>query len=140
MTQMLRLALTMALIAAGGTLVGCGGSGDAPASDQQPGDATHGEMSATSDATTDAGDAMGHTASPVTVAGAVGCGHCNYHMTESCQVVVKTDAGTYVVVDGVDRNGELWNERFSGKHLEVVGAMTEAGGQEHVAMQSYTLD
>jgi hypothetical protein len=76
----------------------------------------------------------------VTLAGTLGCGHCNYHVGSSCSAAVKTADGKIYILD-VDEDSELFTQRQSGKAVTVVG-MSRAGseGVNHLDVASYELD
>ena len=75
----------------------------------------------------------------ITLAGTTGCGHCNYHVTESCAAAMQTAAGDIFVIDDVDEADALWAARMEGKPVTVVGSVSDVDGVQHVTMQSYEL-
>ena len=77
------------------------------------------------------------TAGVIELVGTTGCGHCNFHKTESCAVGLETADGHFYVVDGVGQDTEVWNQRFSGKKMKVKGTVAAKGGLDHVQMASY---
>ncbi len=87
-------------------------------------------------ATTESGQA---TEGEIVLTGTTGCGHCNFHKTESCAVGLQTADGHIYVIDGVGEDTEVWNQRFAGKKMMVKGTMAAAqkDGLDHVQMASY---
>ena len=77
----------------------------------------------------------------VQLAGTLGCGHCNYHVTEDCAAVVRTANGDSYVLDGVDENSELWAKRLEPGHkITVSGKIVGIEPVKHVALTSFELD
>ena len=99
---------------------------------QTPAPAATGEMAAT----TESGQAA---AGEIVLTGTTGCGHCNFHKTESCAVGLQTADGHIYVIDGVGEDTEVWNQRFAGKKMTLKGTMAAAqkDGLDHVQMASY---
>lgn len=90
----------------------------------------------------------GAPAGEVQLAGVLGCGHCNFHVTPECAAVVKTAGGDFYVLDGVGEGSELWEKRFEGtRQITVTGTImgtdtdADTGTKQpmHLAMTSYEL-
>lgn len=76
----------------------------------------------------------------VQLAGVLGCGHCNFHVTPECAAVVKTAAGDFYVLDGVGEGSELWEKRIEGtRQITVNGTVMGADKVKHLAMTSFEL-
>lgn len=103
---------------------------------------------AAAEATDMAGDAMDETADAamamvdengmVTVAGTVGCGHCNYGMGESCSAAMKSADGTVYLLEGVDET-PVFEERKSGKAIQVVGVAKEVDGVKTIVVETWEM-
>lgn len=75
----------------------------------------------------------------VTLQGQLGCGHCNFHMGETCSAALQVAEGLVIILD-VSEDHELYTDRFSGRRVEVVGtvaAIDELG--THVDVTSYSV-
>jgi hypothetical protein len=109
-----------------------GGSGQAPAP-------TSGEAAAPATPEGQPADAV--MGAEVQVAGVLGCGHCNYHVTADCAAVVRTANGDTYVLDGVDETSDLWAKRMEPNHkITVSGKIVGVEPVKHVAMTSFELD
>ncbi|MFN8547485.1 MAG: hypothetical protein U0527_05815 [Candidatus Eisenbacteria bacterium] len=128
------LALAAATLVAG-SLVACGGSSKENGGVAQNHAAPAGGMTAAKPSADQAMSAS--TAGAIELVGTTGCGHCNFHKTESCAVGLETADGHFYVVDGVGQDTEVWNQRFSGKKMKVKGTVAAKDGLDHVQMASY---
>jgi len=126
------LALFLAL-----ALVACGG-----ANESEPAAETHDDAMAQSEvqpevqpelqaATYAVGD-------KVELTGVAGCGHCSYHVTDSCAMAMSVGDVVYIL-DGIDDDTEAFNQRTSGKQISVVGVLTDAGDPKHIQVESHKI-
>jgi hypothetical protein len=77
----------------------------------------------------------------VTLAGTVGCGHCNFGKTSECSSAIQTADGQITVLDGVSTDSELWKLREeNSKPAEVTGTLSQGtDGLPHLKMSSYKI-
>jgi hypothetical protein len=77
----------------------------------------------------------------VTLAGTVGCGHCNFGKTGECSSAIQTADGQVTVIDGVSHDSELWKLREeNAKPAEVTGTLSQGtDGLPHLKMSSYKI-
>jgi hypothetical protein len=75
----------------------------------------------------------------VTLTGTLGCGHCTYHVGNSCAAAVKTSEGVVYILDKVGEDSELFQKRYDGTEITVVGVPSEQGGANHVAVASWQM-
>ena len=68
----------------------------------------------------------------VTLTGVVGCGHCTYHIANSCSTALKTDDGTVWILDGIDEGDELFENRYEGTEVTMAGVVSYVGGVAHL--------
>jgi len=88
------------------------------------------EAAPTPDATLAAGE--------VQLAGVLGCGHCNYHVTSDCAATIKTASGDVYVLDGVQEGSDLWEKRLAGtQQITVTGTVLGSDKVKHVAMNTF---
>jgi hypothetical protein len=74
----------------------------------------------------------------VQLAGVLGCGHCNFHVTSDCAACIKTAGGEVYVLDGVQEGSDLWEKRLAGtQQISVTGAVLGTDKVKHVAMNSF---
>lgn len=128
------LTLATALLLAA-SLAACGGSSKEKSGVAQDHSAPASGMSAAKPAAEQAMNTS--TEGAMELVGTTGCGHCNFHKTESCAVGLQTADGHFYVVDGVGQDTEVWNQRFSGKKMKVKGTVAAKDGLDHVQMASY---
>ena len=72
----------------------------------------------------------------ILLVGALGCGHCAYHVTNECAPALKTADGTIYVLESETEQDKLMGDRFSGKEITVSGTVKKVDGQLvlHTAM------
>jgi len=77
----------------------------------------------------------------VTLAGTVGCGHCNFGKTGECSSAIQTADGNVTVLDGVSMDSDLWKLREeNAKAAEVTGTLSQGpDGLPHLKMSSYKI-
>lgn len=77
---------------------------------------------------------------PVTLAGTLGCGHCNYEKTAECAAAIQTANGDVYVIDGVTVPSPLWSAREARKQAQITGTVAKSeDGLMHLALTSYQL-
>ena len=77
-------------------------------------------------------------AGEVQLAGVLGCGHCNYHVTSDCAATIKTASGDVYVLDGVQEGSDLWEKRLAGtQQITVTGTVLGSDKVKHVAMNTF---
>ena len=121
-------------------LAGCGGTG----SDQATAEKKTAEPAQTSEpaqtATREAAPAAQTAGTPTTLAGTLGCGHCNYEKTAECAAAIQTAGGEVYVIDGVTVPSPLWSAREARKQAQITGTVAKGeDGLMHLAMTSYQL-
>jgi len=100
------------------------------------GDKMEGAADAAKGAIDGAADAAKSIA-PVSLAGTTGCGHCDFHIGDSCSAAMKTADGTIYILDGVDPESKLFTDRQNAMNVKVVGVVKDgADGAKHVAVAS----
>jgi hypothetical protein len=72
----------------------------------------------------------------VQVTGKMGCGHCNFHIGETCSAAMQTADGKIYVIDGVAEDSEVFKNRMSGKEITVAGVVKEVDGISHIEAKS----
>ena len=82
-----------------------------------------------------AGGAEAEMAS-VTLSGTLGCGHCSYHMTESCAPAMKTADGVVYLIEGGEKQQELMDNRLDNPEVKIAGRVTEVDGQKVIYTDS----
>jgi hypothetical protein len=75
----------------------------------------------------------------LTLTGTAGCGHCNFHIAESCAMAMQVADGTVFLLDGIDEDTEAFNQRTKGMEITVIGKVTEAGDANRLAVESYEM-
>ncbi len=67
----------------------------------------------------------------MTLEGKIGCGHCTYHVTESCALAMQAGDGTvYVIASAPSPDyDQFFGDRFSGKQITVTGDVGELDGK-----------
>lgn len=132
---MKHLSLALALVFAV-ALAGCQGSGKQATEEAAPASqATEQAQGQPAAQTTPAAEGQ------VTLAGNVGCGHCNFGKTSECSSAIQTADGSVTVIDNVDPTHELWKLREENmKPAEVTGAVAQGpDGLQHIQMTSYKI-
>ncbi len=79
----------------------------------------------------------------VQLAGTLGCGHCVFHVTADCAACVKTASGEVYVIDGVNEQSPVWEQRLEDGHtITVAGTVVDGndGDPKHIAMKSFDLN
>jgi glucose/arabinose dehydrogenase len=73
----------------------------------------------------------------VTVSGTLGCGHCTYHLTDSCSAALQTaDGGTYILDVGED--SPWFDKRYDSLNLKVTGTVHHEGTVVHLQSPNVT--
>lgn len=86
-----------------------------------------------------AGDAA--VPAEVQLAGTLGCGHCNFHVTSECAAVLRTASGESYILDGVEESSDLWAKRLEPGHkITVTGKLVGTDAIKHLAMTSFEID
>ena len=62
----------------------------------------------------------------ITVAGKLGCGHCNYQASDGCSAAIQTAEGAVFILD-VAEESKWFQNRFGGAKLEVTGKVQHRG-------------
>jgi hypothetical protein len=75
----------------------------------------------------------------LTLTGTAGCGHCNFHIAESCAMAMQVADGTIFLLDGIGEDTEAFNQRTKGMEITVIGKVTEAGDANRLAVDSYEM-
>jgi len=127
----LSFALGIALVVG---LMGCQGAGKQATEENAAAQHPAGEQAATQ--TPPAGEAQA-----VTLAGNVGCGHCNFGKTSECSSAIQTADGTVTVIDGVSTDSELWKLREENmKPAEITGTIAQGpDGLQHIQITSFKI-
>lgn len=116
-------------------VIGCGNKAEERQA-ATPAEGTQAQPAATESAP---GTETAPAATPVTLTGLVGCGHCNFSKTEHCSAAIQTAGGEVYVIDGVTTDSELWKLREeNAKNCEIVGMVSPGSdGLNHIMMASY---
>lgn len=69
----------------------------------------------------------------VTLTGAVGCGHCTYHIGTHCSAAMQTADGTIWILDGIEEGNEIFDNRFDGGEITMAGTVSYVDGVAHLA-------
>ena len=134
MKRSLNLALGLVFL----SLAGCQQKAGQEAKTETPADQSAGH------AATETAPAQTQTAAAgetVTLAGNVGCGHCNFGKTSECSSAIQTADGNVTVIDGVAHDSELWKLREENmKPAEVTGTVAQGpDGLQHMQMASFKI-
>jgi hypothetical protein len=106
------------------------------AASQMHGDAHAGQTDASQTTTPDESQAATGGAE-VSLAGTLGCGHCNYHVATECAAAIKTASGDVYLIDNADKDSELFQKRYDGIQVTVNGNVSETDDVNHITMTSY---
>lgn len=66
----------------------------------------------------------------VDVEGKLGCGHCNYHVKDSCCLAMQATDGTVYLLEAEERQDELMDARLDQPAVKVTGRMAEVDGHK----------
>ncbi len=69
----------------------------------------------------------------VTVTGTLGCGHCNFHIGESCSAAIQTADERVYILDGLAAGDDLYDHRFDGGRYQVTGRAHDVDGVHHLS-------
>lgn len=126
------------VLALGAAWTGCQGEKGPTPSDKRAKAASEAAPQGEGASAANPGDAA--QAGEVQLAGTLGCGHCNFHVTPDCAAAVKTASGEIYVLDGVQEGSDLWEKRIEPAHqITVTGAILGSDKVKHVAMTSFDL-
>ena len=108
--------------------LGCGQKASDSHNAETPAADTHADTHAADHSAADADVAAAAYAvgDEVTLAGTIGCGHCNFSAGEGCSAAVQTADGGIYILD-VEESSEAFQARMSGKPVEVVGTISAIG-------------
>jgi hypothetical protein len=134
--------LTFSLIAVLAALAACSGGGE---SQQAQGEVADQQAQSQAKTTIDeAEEAVAKTeakqleeGSEVTVVGTLGCGHCTYHVGDSCSAAIQTAEGAVYILD-VAEESDWFKDRYSGTQLEVTGKIHHRGSEVMLESASIT--
>lgn len=77
------------------------------------------------------------TGTEVTLAGTMGCGHCNFQVGSSCSAAMKTADGHIVIFDNVPSESEMFQKRMEGGPINVAGVISyDESGVAHMALKN----
>jgi hypothetical protein len=154
--------LTLAVLAATLWVLGCGGSAKTDTAESQDAAAggTAESQAGETQETPAAGEgsaATGTTAEGVSAApgqipvpaegtiehaslsGKLGCGHCTFHVKDSCTLAMKTDDGAVYIVDAGPRQEELFKVRYDEPAVLVAGHIEDVDGVKLIHAESVEL-
>ena len=106
--------------------VGCSGGSDQSEGAADAGGEQHSAIDAAEEVVAKTESRQLEEGSEVTVAGKLGCGHCNYQVGEGCSAAIQTAEGTIFILD-VAEESEWFQKRFGGAKLEVTGKVRHRG-------------
>jgi len=132
---MRQLALFFALVGVL-ALVACGG-----APDSEPAAEDHAASTPAEHVQPEATEAVAASyaiGDKVELTGVAGCGHCSYHTTDSCAMAMQVGDVVFIL-DGIDEDTEAFNQRTSGKEIQIVGTITDAGDPMHISVESHEM-
>jgi hypothetical protein len=76
-------------------------------------------------------------AEPASVSGTMGCGHCNYGVTPACSAALQTADGVVWILEEVDEQSELFQQRKELGMVSVTGTAREEAGVHYLAVTAY---
>ncbi len=132
--------LTLFIIALLAVAAGCSSEGE---SQQASGDATnqgtkqHSAVEAAREAVAKTEARQLEEGAEITVAGTLGCGHCTYHVGESCSAAIQTTDGAVFILD-IAEESEWFQNRYDGTTLEVTGKVQHRGSDVLLKTMSIT--
>jgi len=133
---------TMSVLLAIGLLAtGCAGQSDRESTAETGTTEMQGEETIAEPMTSEATEAVTaivDEAGVVTVAGNVGCGHCNFGIGDHCAAAMKTADGTIYLLEGVD-DTPVFTDRKTGKPIEVVGVEKDTDGVRTIVVQTWEM-
>jgi hypothetical protein len=66
----------------------------------------------------------------ITVEGNMGCGHCTFHVKDSCSLAMKSTDGTVYMLEAGDQQEALMETRYDEAAVLVAGRVAEVDGQK----------
>jgi len=75
----------------------------------------------------------------IRVEGKLGCGHCNFHVKDSCSLAMEAADGTVYLLETGDRQDELMEARLDQPAVAVTGRVAEVDGQKVITTDSVEL-
>lgn len=96
---------------------------------EQPATMQQGSAGETMQAAGQSAPPEGMELAAMTLTGKVGCGHCTYHVTDSCALAMQTDDGKVYVIASAPNYDATFGDRFSGKAIDVTGKVGEKDGK-----------
>lgn len=138
---MRRLWMIPAMLAVLGWALGCGGSQtDQTATKEEAGD--HPETAAAENATPAAQDVQTEDAAElasVVMDGKIGCGHCTFHIGDTCSLAMEAEDGTVYLLEAGDQQAELMDVRYDRPMAKVTGRVADVDGQKVIHTDSVEL-
>lgn len=129
--------LTFSAILCLGMAVGCTsgeGTKQEPAAAKPAAQETHSKPAESTPA--NSATAQNVSGTEVQLTGKMGCGHCNFHIGETCSAAMQTADGKIYVIDGVSEESEVFKNRMSGKEITVAGVVKDVNGIAHIDAKS----
>lgn len=123
-----------AILAVFGWALGCGGAETDQAADT--------EAAAPAQAMDDAGTqekAPPVELASVSLSGKLGCGHCTFHVGETCALAMEAEDGTVYMLDAGERQQELMDVRYDRPQVKIAGRVADVDGQKIIYTDSVEL-
>jgi hypothetical protein len=130
------------MLAVFGWALGCGGSNTEQAETEDTGNAEPAAQTETMTKTMDEGTATESTPvdlASVSLQGKLGCGHCTFHIGESCALAMEAEDGNVYMLDAGERQEELMDVRYDRPEVKVAGRLAEVDGQKIIYTDSVEL-
>lgn len=92
---------------------------------------------ASASAETETETAVDAVTANVTMTGTLGCAHCTFEVGNSCATAMKTADEIVHILEGTD--DAVFEDRYSGREITVVGAPREDDGMHYVTVETWEL-
>ena len=121
-------------------VAGCGG-GSQSASKSQPAETPQADAGSSGGPEASKGmiPAPDAAAATVSLAGTLGCGHCTFHVKDSCTLAMKTEAGEVYLIEAGPQQEALMDKRYDEPAVLVAGRVSEVDGQKILYADSVEL-
>jgi len=138
---MRRLWMIPAMLAVFGWALGCGGSTENATTDETA--AKNGEPAGKANTAMNEAAATTEGAptelASVVMNGKIGCGHCTFHIGETCALAMEAEDGTVYMLEAGDQQAALMDVRYDRPQVKVTGRVAEVDGQKVIYTDSVDL-
>jgi len=73
------------------------------------------------------------------IEGKLGCGHCNYKVSNECSLAMQTASGDVYVIEAAENQEELMAQRYDQPAVKVEGKVSEVDGLKVIYTDSVLL-